>query len=79
MNESLNIIVTNNKHYHVLSKWYVLSKVVRIFNIYQTHNSNPIYNCCTIKRCFKIFDQSGKSSAAVGKIQHTNLKFISTQ
>lgn len=49
------------------------------FDIYQTLNSNSIYNYCILNSCFKEFDQIGKSSDMVIKIQQTNHKFISTQ
>lgn len=54
MMEPLNITVTNDNHY-LLGKWYVLRITVGIFNIYQTPNSNSLYNCHVIKSCFKEF------------------------
>lgn len=55
----------------------MLGKVVGIFNIYQAHNSNPIYNYYILKSCFKESDQIGKTSDVAIKIQWTKHKFIS--
>lgn len=55
----------------------MLGKVVGIFSMYQAHNSNPIYNYCILKSCFKEFDQIGKTSDVAIKIQWTKHKFIS--
>ena len=54
----------------------MLGKVVGIFNIYQTHNNNPIYKYCTLKSSFKEFDQIGESSDVTIKIQQAKHKFF---
>lgn len=62
-----------------MSKWYVLSNMVGIFNIYQTPNSNSIYNYHVIRSCFKEFNQIGKTSDVLIKIPQANHKSICTQ
>lgn len=73
--ESLNITVTNTKQQYLFSR-DVLGKVAGIFNIYQTHSSNPIYKYCIPKISFKEFDQISASSDVAITIQPAKHKFF---